>query len=441
MTRTLLALGTLALLTACPRPRPSFDAGVEEDAGVDAGVDAGWPRGEAPPTGWSVIAELPADAGVATRLGVSVASAPDQHGHPMVAWLQEDPNGDGQRQDTRLLFSRWSGALPGFTQPRQLEVVGAIDVSAPLRQVSVARSTESGRIGVAYVREQDNVVRYAWSDDEGANFSLQNVSAVPSAATVSNPSLALKGDTALVAFVRGSELVLRKRVGDAMWTEETAPATFALQGPVSLALDADGQPGVAFFKDALGGFAELVFWRPGSAVRTVATSGAVNVAAADKRPSVTLTFAGGVPHLAFHLRNQEPAPMSDQTPELFYARATDASGATWSTPVAIPRNGNGVTFHSTRAYQGLAVEPSGRVRIAAHFAANGALTMCGGPKLARSDDGATFTTCAPNGSPIQFGGEWLSLWQHAPAKLTLIFHYDNRSNANLKPGVVMWREP
>lgn len=441
MKRTLLILGSLALLTACPRPRPIIDAGPDEDAGVDAGVDAGWPKGDDPPTGWSVIEELPASATTATRLGVSVASAPDNHGQPLVAYLEDDPNGDGQRQDTRLLFTRWNGSAPGFTTPKQIEVVGAIDVANPARQVSIARDEDTARIGIAYVREMDNVVRYAWSDDEGANFSLQNVSTVPSAALVSNPSLAMKGDTAMIAYVHGSELVYSKRTGSGTWSQDTAPSTIALQDPVSLALDSDGQPGIAFFKDALGGFAELVFWRPGSPVRTIATSGAVDVSTADKRPSVTLTFVGNVPHVAYHLRNVEPDPVSDQTPELFYAKATDSSGASWSTPVGMPRNGNGVTYHSTRYYQGVTVEASGRTRVAGYFAANGALTMCGGPKLSKSDDGATFTTCSPTSSPIQFGGEWLSLWQHAPGKLTLIFHYDNRANANLKPGVVMWREP
>ncbi|MEW6430452.1 MAG: hypothetical protein AB1730_02990 [Myxococcota bacterium] len=442
MKRTLLILGGLALLTACPRPKFVSDAGPEEDAGVDAGVDAGWPKGDDPPTGWSVIQELPASAMAGTRLGVSVSSAPDQHGQPLVAYLEDDPNGDGTRQDTRLLFTRWNGAAPGYTAPKQVEVVGAIDVANPHRQVSIARDADTGRIGIAYVREMDNVVRFAWSDDDGANFSLQNVSAVPSAAPVSNPSLVMTRGTAAIAFVQGSDLVVRRRAVDGTWSEEKAPGTLAVQAPVSLAIDADGAPAVAFFKDALGGLAELVYWRPGSAsVHTIATSGAVDVSQADRLPSVTLTFVGAVPHVAYHLRNVAPDPMNDQTPELFYAKATDSTGSSWATPVAIPRNGNGVTYHSTRYYQGLTVEASGRTRVAANFAANGALTMCGGPKLARSDDGATFTTCAPTGSPIQFGGEWLSLWQHAPGKLTLIFHYDNRANANLKPGVVMWREP
>ncbi|MCC6337757.1 MAG: hypothetical protein IT380_27660 [Myxococcales bacterium] len=443
MIRFVASLAVVALLTACPKRTTVQDAGTEEDAGVDAGVDAGWPRGDDPPTGWSVIEELPTGATLKTRLGVSVSSAPDQHGHPLVAYLEDDPNGDDFRQDTRLFFTRWNGSVPEWTSPKQIEVVGEVDVAHPLRQVSVARDSSTGRIGIAYVRFTDNVIRYAWSDDDGANFSLQSVSPVGGAAAVSNPSLVMHGGLTELAYVQGSELVLRRRASDgASWTEEKAPGAMALQDPVSVAVDSDGLPAVAFFQDRLGGLAELVYWRPGAgSVNPIATSGAVDVSQPGRRPSVTLVFVGKVPHVAFHLRNVEPAAMNDQSPELFYAKGTDGLGVTWSTPVAMPRNGNGVTFHSTRYYQALTAEASGRTRVAGNFAANGALIMCGGPKLAKSDDGVTFTTCAPTGSPVQFGGEWLSMWQHAPGKLTLIFHYDNRANANLKPGVVMWREP
>lgn len=439
MTRMLVSLGAVALLTACPKPLPPFP----EDAGVDAGVelpDAGWPRGEEPPTGWSVIAPLPDGASPLTHVGTAVTSAPDNNGHPMVAWLEDDPNGDGLRQDTRLVFSRWSGTLAAFTEPQQVEVVGAIDVTAPNRPVSLARDEATGRIGIAYVREQDAAVRFAWSDDEGANFSLQTVSAAASGVAKSNPSLAMRGGVAWLAWVEGGAVQLRKRVGAGDWAQEAGPSALALEGPISLALDAAGAPGIAFFKDTLGGFAELDFWRPGGAPHAIADSGAVDVSLADRRPSVTLVFVGEVPHVAFHLRNQEPAAQVDQTPELFYAKASSADGASWSAPAPMPRNGDGTKFHSTRFYQGLVIADSGRVSVAGYFAANGAIANCGGPKLSRSDDGVTFTTCSPLGSPVQFGGEWLSLWQHTQGKLTLIFHYDNRGNAALKPGVVMWRE-
>jgi hypothetical protein len=442
MIRSVASLAFLVVFTACPKKTTVADAGPEEDAGADAGVDAGWPRGDDPPAGWSVIQELPASAMPMTRLGVAVASAPDQHGHPLVAYLEDDPNGDGLRQDTRLFFTRWNGVARAWTQPTQVEVTGEIDVGGASRQVSVARDPDTGRIGIAYVRFTDNVVRYAWSDDDGVNFSLTVASQMPSAALMSNPSLVMKGGTASIAYVSGSDLVVRRRVGNGAFSEERLATGTVLQAPVSLALDSEGRLGVAFFKSLGGGLAEVAFWRPGAASsHTIATSGPVDVSVPERLPSVSLVFVGTTPHVAYHLRNQEPAVANDQTPELFYAKASDSTGATWNTPVAIPRNGNGVTYHSTRSFQGLTVEASGRVRVAANFAANGAITMCGGPKLAKSDDGITFTTCAPLNSPAQFAGEWLSLWQHAPGKLTLIFHYPNRANANLKPGVVMWREP
>jgi len=294
MKRTLLFASLLALAAGCTRGTTKPDSGLDEDAGVDAGTpDAGWPRGTDPATGWSVIQELPSSASTLTRLGVSVASAPDQHGQPLVAYLEDDPNGDGMRQDTRLFFTRWNGSANAWLAPKQVEVVGEIDVAHPNRQVSIARDAVTGRIGIAYVRIMDNCVRFAWSDDDGLNFSIMNASQVPSAALVSNPSLVMAGDTVMLAYVHGSDLVYRKRTGSGDFTEQRFPGSLALQGAVSLALDADGQPGVAFFQSMGGGAAGLFFWRPGAAsAHTIATSGTVDVSLTERLPSVTLTFVG-----------------------------------------------------------------------------------------------------------------------------------------------------
>lgn len=442
MFRLPLLFVVVAALCACgPKPRPIPDAG-EEDAGIDAGVDAGRPRGDDPPNGWSVVAELPAGAMASTQLGPSVSSAGDQYGQPLVAGVHDDPNGDMTRLDTRVFFTRWNGETKKFDDLKTIEIVGEIDLAFPARQVSIARDPDTGQIGIAYVKS-DNSIRLAYSDDEGANFSLITASPTPpTAALVSNPSLAMKGGTIHVAYVQGSDLRYRKRVGTGSFVEETPPGSLGfVNGPVSLALDSAGNVGIAALKANGPMEAEAVFWRPGGAVTTIATSNGVDVSLPERKPSITLTFVGDKPHVAYHLRRDAPAPMNDNTPELFYAKASDAAGTTWSTPLAMPRNGNGVTYHSTRWYQAVQVDTTGRVSVAGNFAAQGALTMCGGPKLARSDDGVTFTTCAPANSPAQFAGESLTMWPHKLNKQTLIFHYPSRSNANLKAGVVMWREP
>lgn len=427
------------LLVACgPRPRPSFDAGVE-DAGVDAGVDAGRPRGDDPLPGWSTIVPLPTDAGTASVMGVSVASVGDQFGQPLVSALFVDPNGDGNTADTRVVFTRWDGTAKAFLELQTIEVVGGGVVEHPNRLVAMARDSDTGRIGVAYVRS-DNVVRLAWSDDDGANFSLATASEI-SAALMTNPVLAMKGDVVHLAWMQGSTLVYRHRQGTGAWTDDGPTGVSALNGPLSLALDDQGKPGFAFF-EAVTPTTALRFWRPGSSPVAIASS-SVDLSALPVRPSVALTFAGTVPHVAFHLRQVAPPAIvtSDNSDELFYSVALDGSGASWKTPVALPRNTNVLGgFHSTGWYEAIAVDANGRVTIAADFKASGGLGQCSGPKFARSSNGTTFDVCAPLATPIQLGGDWLNLWPHKAGKQTLIFQYDQRSNPTLRPGIVMWRE-
>lgn len=439
MSRIVFAASLSICLLACGPRTPKFDGGVEEDAGMME-VDAGRQRGDDPATGWQVAVPLPTGAAASARLGPSVTSVGDQFGQPLIAMLFEDPNGDLNYDDNRVVFTRWDGVTKAFSALQTIEVVGGAVSTHPDRQISIARDAVTGRIGIAYTKGQGNVIRLAVSDDEGANFSLSTVSD-GTAALVSNPALALKDGVAHVAWLQGSSIEYRKRVGTGAFTP-TSPGSIVTGGkPVALALDSAGNPGVAFFLFAGTASAELAFWRPGAPPNVVASADGLDLDNIDRYPSVSLAFVGTTPHLAYHLRKVAPLPMADDTTELWYAKATDATGATWSTPVAIPRNGSATAFHSTRYYQALTIDDSGRVNLAANFAAQGAMTACGGPKLARSTDGAAFTTCSPMGSPMQQGGSWLTMWPHRAGKQTLIFAYETRNNPSIGAGVVMWREP
>lgn len=434
-------IATSSLLSIClfacgPRIKPVVDAGEEPDAGME--VDAGRQRGEDPPNGWQMAVELPAGAAPSTKLGISVSAIGDQFNQPVIAALYEDPNGDLNYDDNRVVYTRWDGVVRAFEPLKTIEVVGGGPFVHPNRQISVARDAETGRLGIAYIKPQDNTVRVAISDDEGANFSLMTVSDVPRAALMSNPSLGLAGGTIHVAWLQGTDVMYRKKIGSAAFVDGSLGSTVTSGGSsLSLALDSAGNPGVAFFSSVNGNSADLAFWRPGGSANTIASADMLDLTVMGREPSVTLTFVGTTPHLAYHLRKLDTV---DAT-ELWYLKATD-SGTTWATPVAIPRNSSSLTeFHSTRYYQALAIEPSGRVSIAAPWSATGTQVNCVGPKLSRSPDGVTFATCSPMGSPIQRGGDWINLWTHKPGKQTLVFHYDPRTNPSIKAGIVMWREP
>ncbi|MBE2248784.1 MAG: hypothetical protein IAE78_04480 [Myxococcus sp.] len=441
----------LVLTSACgSRPKPMI---VEDDAGIVMEVpDAGRQRGMDPPSGFSTAVEIPPDGG--TRFGVSVSAAGDQFNQPLIAAVWDDPNGDGIRADTRVFFTRWNGEKKEYEPIKTIEVVGEIDLTPPLRQVAIARDPTTGRIGIAYVKAGAGV-RFAYSDDEGGNFSLATVGMDPGAGDSSFPQVALRNGVAHVAFLTSTGQVLyRTRTGNTgAFTEAAAPITAgqaSAMGSISLALDADGNPGLAYFTIGASLRATLAFWRPSTTIATAVTSSDMTdvLMPADRKPSVSLVFVGTTPRLAFHLLRADPVAMgmmTDQNPELWTAVATDATGTAWSMPVGVPRNGDFQTmrFNTTQWYQGLVVHPNGSLTIGGAFLSRGTVnTLCaGGPKLARSDTGDTFMTCSPMNTPLNFAGEWLTMWGHAPNKVTVVFFYDRRANEQVRGGVTVYREP
>ena len=439
----------LFLIACGPKPRPMNDAGPDEDAGTDAGVDAGRPRGDEPPTNWSVALATPADAGPNARYGVSAAMALDQFGHPMIAALVVDPNSDLVLSDNRLVFTRWNGVTRAWQQPVTIEVIGDIDVSHPNRQVAIARNAVTGQIGVVYLNES-GVVRYARSEDEGEHFSLENVSAaVTDASKLSNPQLQYVGDGTLhIAYSARpacgmgacGKILHRKRVGTGAFTDaEVQGSLAAREWPFALAVDAAGNPAFAFFSDDMAGAVTLSYASMGS-TQTIASS-TVLVDTAAKIPSVSLTLQGDVPRVAFHLLSA-----TDPDAQLWYAQKT--AGA-WSTPVAIRRDGPVGMLDGTQWYQGVVSEGGNKVAVVANFQRAGTVGMlCGGPKLTRSDDGVTFPVpCHPreSGGPtvhaINQGGFWVSIAAHRVGKLTIALDYEQRSNPTIGAGVIVYREP
>ncbi len=405
------------------KPRHNvFDGG--EDAGFDAGVDAGRPRGDDPPPGYSNAVEQPRDAGT-TRVGVSVSLALDQHDQPMVAYVHEDPNDDGVPQDGRIVFTRWNGVDKRWQEPKTVETVGQIDTAAPHRQVSLARDSSTGRIGVAYVTSGQQV-RFAVSTDEGELWSIETVSqGTPT--KVSNPSLAMAGGTLYLAWHQDGTLVFASRLASAApgaWSRSTvAPpsgSSSVRDGPVSLAIDASGSPGVAFVTDSA-----IAFARPGAPATSAFTDTAMSA------PSVSLAFKGEVPVLAFHVTHERTY--------VRYVEATDSAGTAWRAPIMIPSNSSRGDEH-TAYFQAIVSMPTSVVVAANRLP--GGLTQCGGPKLARSSDGVSFSVCSPdNGTYFGEAGLWVSLATTRAGKLYMAFRYASTAHPDIRGGVIVWREP
>ncbi len=445
MLRTLPAvLVALCCAVGCGKQHPVGDAGVEADAGTPV-VDAGRPAGEGPPTGYSLAVEQPPNPS-STRTGLSVSMVLDSNDQPVIAYVVEDPNGDGVLQDTAVMFTRWNGESRSWETPKLIEVVGQIELAAPHRQISLARDASTGRLGLAYLTSARQV-RLATSDNEGASWSLRDLAPAGTKAH-SDPSLALAGGNIDAAY--WSEDALCDGVGcRASIFYDRIPATGAAshqgvelataleetpQFPLSLAVDANGEAGLAYFirTHSTPDF-ELRFWRPhSSTVATVLQSAQPQPIV----PSVSLAFEGDKPRVAYHLAGADPLV------ELRYSAANDSRGTQWNSPVAVPRNGSSANPDSTRWFQALAVDSGGAVAIAAFYGFSAAAPqMYGGPKLARSAHGTDFTVTSPDlGRVFGSAGMWANLAYTRAHKLTGVFLYDINGNPSIKPGVVLWRE-
>jgi len=456
MNRNLLLL-TCLLAAACGhKVVPPYDAGTP-DGGDDSGTpDAGRTKGEDPPTGFSTAIELPDSTAATLRVGVSASVLLDQFAQPMIACINTDPNGDGNPGDTQVIFTRWNGVTKKYETPVNLATIGDVDLSEPSQQVSLARDETNGMLYVAFVTA-DKQVRVAYSSDEGATWSLETVSNNPNNHVLWNPQVAAHGGSVHVAWQEAgarcsgagcNDVVCRMKTGSGAYGPNMIfpiPTGYdgAVLAPFQVAADKAGNPGVvAAFEQSAGMDVGIAFWRPGTSTATViASSMGTDNSTATTKPSASLAFdSNAVPRVAYHLLT----PTANA--QLWYAAATTVDGTTWSTPVAMPRNSAGTTYEGTRWYQSLAIDSTGKLAIGANHASSPIPQPCtGGPKIARSSDGTSWTVCRPDTttttSTFGFAGEWVRAGFHAPGKVTLGFTYENRSNPLVKGGVVIWRDP
>lgn len=450
--RRVLSLCAVVGLVGCgPKMMGPVDAG--HDAGeIDAGVDAGVVRlkGEDPPPSTYLTAvKLPETPGT-RKVGEGLALALDQFAQPMLAYLSVDPDGDGVELDNRIEFTRWNGVDKKFQAPKVIATVGTVAHAAPTRPVALARDVKTGTLVIAYVQSTP-AVRLAVSRDEGETWNLETVS-LQASAEIAEPQVSMHDGTVHVAWFDGQRrcmgtacggVVYRKRVGAAAFgAEEVAPlpagTASQLAAPISMAIDAAFNPGLAFFASADPATTiQLAFWRPGTTTAfPVLDSGtSVDVAGA-KRPSVSLAFKGTEPRLAAHLlRSENPDGL------VWYREASGADGQSWKTAVAMPRNESVSGKDATHSFQAIAVDSTGNTSVAANFAANQQLQQpCGGPKISKSMNGIAFTTCSPDGARrLGYAGQWIVAASHANVRYTYAFVYGG--TIDIAAGIVLWRDP
>lgn len=446
------------------------DTGVADAGGLDSGLDSGaeadavtFPDAAnvGPGPGFSVAAS--STVGSAASFGTDLSMALDERGDPMLAYVWEAPA--GVAANGAVYFVRWSAAAQRWTEPVRVEVIGPVFTNAPLRHISLSRDASTGALGIAYGRfnirtpprnELVYSVHLALSLDGGRTWSSELVSERLDPTSGSEeayaPVLAMRDGRSHLAYPQRwqhcsggsngacSGLWHVTRTGTTGAFQRTlAPLLSGTSGvrmtSIALALDARGDPGVAYFSNSDAASApernttNLTFWRPGTAPVRVDDSRGIQ----NDTPALSLAYQDNAPRIAADL-------VREQGRSFDVRLWSSADNATWTSSVAVPRDGGDIMSW----YHSLAIRADGAMALASgsHATAGGPRSACSAPKLARSSDGVAWTTCGMSRAELPSGaGGYVNAAFGPDGKLWLAFQHPESNSPTVGQGVVVWREP
>jgi hypothetical protein len=155
----------------------------------------------------------------------------------------------------------------------------------------------------------------------------------------------------------------------------------------------------------------MMFWRPSSAQPSVARA----TTWTDPGVRVRLAFAGTSPQIA--ALTNFGTKGDDGGPWVFHA---SDDGKTWAAPVRIPTDGN-FAWGTNLA---IAATPGAGAVSATLGGGNSAGVKCGGPKLSRTTDFTTWTTCSPTmDATTRFNYQFPALAYTSDGKLVVAFYH------------------
>ena len=399
-----------------------------------------------PPDGFSVVAPDPTSSGHNNEFGRGIQMVLDANGDPAISYmylLRAVPNGDEGDSGgddfgpTAIYFVSWSRAQYRWNAPVLVAMVNDIRVGAPQINISLARDPVNNTFGLAYSVGNDLLrLDLSLSTDGGATWTRQTI-ADNQGFQLQAVSLALYGGAGHIVYTGFNRLVYStgsQTIPPARWPQTPVPLPPGLAGAprpaFSLAIDNTGTPGLAFWASpARGDNSVLGYWKPGSLN---------SVAVADTNSNVNgligcdLTFFGVQPRIAMFAAR-------DTTSSWVWTSQSNDAGVTWSPPANVPQDARALIG----GFVSIAAGSKGQGAVVADLAGGSLAGMqCGLPKLARSPDFTTWTTCSPTGSQtpevtpafgrIAFAGNDM---------LYLAFQNSNFDLAGVKNGVVLWHEP
>lgn len=412
------------------------------------------------PTGFSTLYPT-AD----TSDGLMPSLVLDGNEHPMLAWMKRDA---ANPESWSVRFSRWDSKTGAWTTP--VLVAGELGRlnSNPLRQgVWLARDPKDGRLGIAFMKTEqfcgpangnkETTVNVTFSTDQGATWSVGErvsearytrndpVNGVELCNTM-QPRIAMKDGTVHMAwqadaaepdgisFLNGYYYASSTAPG--AWSRVLLPhagddARVAKIGVLSLALDSAGAPAVAYEMSPISlhptpNMTAFLYVRPGSAPVRVTDS--MNIQ--NDFPQLALGFDGTKPRIAGHLGRMASAGAN--TNWVFSSN----DGMAWTTsPIPPDGEDDGARYIDVDFEAGKSV-------VVFEFGRASAMGTCGGPKLARSADGVTWTNCGVDTETRQFLGDYVTAELTKAGKLITVFREDTvDSKGRFQPGIVIYVEP
>ncbi len=259
--------------------------------------------------------------------------------------------------------------------------------------LSLAHDESNDAFAVVWVSTDFHTVNLAVSRDSGATWTGKP--AFTDSKSMMAASIAMSGGKAHIAFHQSSKNAVRYMTGSldddpAKWPASFSPIPAGSPGPqniVHLAVDSAGNPGIVYWiRPAQGNLSKLLYWRPGG-------NDAVTIM--DNQPS------GAAPagaFLAFHGTNPRVAidcQLDKAVPTLHYTAASSDAGKTWGKPVIIPDDGN----QRLGNFMSFAIAPNGNAVVASDVTGGNFTGMkCSWPKMSRTSDFQSWTTCSAQGS-------------------------------------------
>lgn len=441
--------------------RPSFVAAVSLIfvVGCQCGPGPGPDAGVALPSGFSQVLEGGANDGKMLSLVL------DDSGLPLIAYMNEtSPSQWG------VFFTRFDGASAKWTTPVSVAANLGIISDNPTRQALwLARDPMDGRLGIAFTKYEqfcvgpnsETTIHVTLSTDDGKTWSASDrvseahytrndpVNGVEVCNT-QQPRIAMKNGTVHVAWAASAGEVesITNYFRGYYYASSTTPGTWArtllghagddarqgTSGIVSLALDANGAPAVAWVMGAISLHptaprqTAVLYGRPGSAPVRVADSNNVQ----NDEPQIALAFDGTQPRIAAHL--VRTSGLAGANGNWVFASSDGAAFTAAQVPDdAEDEGGRYIDLEFDR----------GNGAMLFSFESSGARGACGGPKLARSSDAAaTWTICGLDTQTHQFLGEYVTAELNAAGKIVAAFREDTADSAGrFKAGIVLYVEP